>query len=84
MPFPSPEDLLDSGIEPMSPVLWVDALPLSHLGSPSELSSIKIMVNAKYSGDPHPLYNRSLETTETQKNHVKKENHSFIEVLPQQ
>ena len=36
--FPSPGDLPDSGIEPVSPIssaLQVDSLPLSHLGSPN-------------------------------------------------
>ena len=27
LPFPSPEDLPDPGIEPRSPTLWADALP---------------------------------------------------------
>ena len=29
--FPSPEDLPDPGIEPASPALQADSLPLSHL-----------------------------------------------------
>ena len=33
LPFPSPRDLADSGIKALSPVLQVDPLPLSHLGS---------------------------------------------------
>ena len=33
--FPSPGGLPDSGVELASPVLPVDFLPLSHLGSPS-------------------------------------------------
>ena len=32
--FPSPGDLLDPGIKPMSPAWQVDSLRLSHLGSP--------------------------------------------------
>ena len=32
--FPSPGDLPDPGIEPMSPAWQVDSLPLSHLASP--------------------------------------------------
>ncbi|XDA86486.1 hypothetical protein R6Z07M_016199 [Ovis aries] len=32
-----PQDLPDPGIEPMSPALQVDSLPLSHLGSPHTL-----------------------------------------------
>ena len=34
LPFPSPEDLPDPGIEPTSSALWEDSLPLSHQGSP--------------------------------------------------
>ena len=33
--LPSPVDLPDPGIEPGSPALWADSLPLSHQGSPS-------------------------------------------------
>ena len=39
LPFPSPGDLPDPGIEPESPVspTWqVDSLPLSHMGHPRE------------------------------------------------
>ena len=35
LPFPSPADLPDPGIKPMSPALQADSLPLSHLGSPN-------------------------------------------------
>ena len=34
--FPSPGDLPHSGIEPRSPALQADSLPLSHQGSPIE------------------------------------------------
>ena len=34
LPFPSPEDLPDPGIEPSTPTLQGDALPLNHLESP--------------------------------------------------
>ena len=34
LPFPSPGDLPDPGIKPVSPVLAGHSLPLSHLGSP--------------------------------------------------
>ena len=34
LPFPSPGDLPDPGIEPASPAWQADSLPLSHLGSP--------------------------------------------------
>ena len=33
LPFPSPGDLPNPGIEPMSSALQADFLPLSHLGS---------------------------------------------------
>ena len=36
-PFPSPGDLPDPGIEPGSPALQADSLPLSHQGSPNML-----------------------------------------------
>ena len=36
LPFPSPVDLPDPGIKPMSPAWQVDSLPLSHLGSPDQ------------------------------------------------
>ena len=32
LPFPSPGDFSEPGIEPMSSALQVDSLPLSHLG----------------------------------------------------
>ena len=34
LPFPSPDDLPDPGIEPMSLAWQADSLPLSRLGSP--------------------------------------------------
>ena len=34
LPFPSLGDLPDPGIEPTSPALQADSLPLSHQGSP--------------------------------------------------
>ena len=38
LPFPSPGDLLDPGIELDSPALQTDSLPLSHLGSLAHFS----------------------------------------------
>jgi len=37
LPFPSPRDPLDPGIEPVSPALVVDSLPLSYQRSPQRL-----------------------------------------------
>ena len=34
LPLPPPGDLPDPGIEPMSPAMVVDSLPVSHQGSP--------------------------------------------------
>ena len=35
LPFPSPEDLPDPGIEPWSPTLQADSLPFELQGSPN-------------------------------------------------
>ena len=34
LPFPSPKDLLDPGLEPTSPASQTDSLPLSRQGRP--------------------------------------------------
>ena len=38
LPFPSPEDLPDPGIEPVSPALWADALLSEPPGNPLSLT----------------------------------------------
>jgi len=40
LPFPSPGDLPDPGIEPGSPTLWADALPSEPPGKPTMFSRI--------------------------------------------
>ena len=46
LPFPSPGGLPDPGMEPMSPALQADSLPLSHQGSSSvSLGEIKCLTN---------------------------------------
>ena len=47
LPFPSPGDLPDPGIEPTSPVLQADTLPLSHKESPlsNNIKWIFIIIN---------------------------------------
>ena len=45
LPFPTPGNLLDPGIEPMSPAWQVDFLPLSYLGSPQRLL---VMIKVTY------------------------------------
>ena len=37
LPFPSPGDLPDPRIEPVSPELQAESLPLSHLGGPRKV-----------------------------------------------
>ena len=39
LPFPPPRDIPDSRIEPVSPALQVDSLPLNHVGSPPVTSA---------------------------------------------
>ena len=36
--FPTPGDLPNPGVEPVSPALWTDSLPLCHVGSPVGLT----------------------------------------------
>ena len=38
LPFPSPGDLPGPAVEPTSPALQVDSLPLSHKGSPTPIT----------------------------------------------
>ena len=38
LPFPTPGDLPDPGMKPMSPALQADSLSLSHLGSPMQVT----------------------------------------------
>ena len=54
LPLPSPEDLPDPGIEPVSPTSQADSLPLSHLGSPS--SMVNYMQPPKHAFLPRPRY----------------------------
>ena len=44
LPFPSPGNFLNSGIESLSPALQVDSLPLSHREAPGEEGSHVIYV----------------------------------------
>ena len=45
MPFPSPGDLPDPGIEPGSPVLQADSLPSAPPGNPLELPLISVKLH---------------------------------------
>ena len=42
LPVPSPEDLPNPGMEPTSPALQVDSLPLSHLESPRDRFNLSL------------------------------------------
>ena len=44
LPFPSPGDLLDPGIEPRSPALQVDALPSEPPGKPARRVASKCQI----------------------------------------
>ena len=44
LPFPSPEDLPDPGIEPGSPALWADALTSEPPGKPHNLDNIFLLL----------------------------------------
>ena len=55
LPFPSPGDLPNPGIEPRFPALWVDSLPLSHEGSPFNFST-NTLPSAKMVSKP-PVFN---------------------------
>ena len=44
LPFLSPRDLFDPGVEPASPTLAGRSLPLSHQGSPHWVTKVKMLV----------------------------------------
>ena len=47
LPFPFPGDLPNPGIEPRSPILWADSLPLSHQGNLYNIRYILINLTLK-------------------------------------
>ena len=47
LPFPSPGDLPNLGVEPKFPALQADSLPLSHWGSPFNAYYILTHFNSK-------------------------------------
>ena len=62
LPFPSPGDLPDPGIEAMSPALKTDSLPLSHQGTLGEVGRRKIgitPVNRGNKGEGESLEGRT-------------------------
>ena len=56
LPFPPPEDLPDPGIEPWTPAMQADSLPIEQQGSPLNLwwitqnsfKNLKILFNTPY------------------------------------
>ena len=42
LPFPTPGDLPDPGIKPVSPALQADSLSLSHVGSPMQVTCSRV------------------------------------------
>ena len=58
LPFPSPGDPLNPGIEPRSPELQVASLPLSPQGNPERKWKVKVKVaqSCLTLCDPHGLY----------------------------
>ena len=69
MPFPSPRNLQHPGINPMSPALQADSLPLSHQGRPSSfpcmhakpIQSCLTLCDPMDSILPHSSVNRILQ-----------------------
>ena len=66
LPFPSPGDLPDPGIEPESPLWQVVSLPLSHAAAAKSLQSCPTLcdpIDGSPSGSPVPgiLQARTLE-----------------------
>ena len=57
LPFLSPGDLSNSGIEPVSPALWVDFLPLNHQRRPIRVwrvNNTKVQLLGSESGSTTP------------------------------
>ena len=56
LPFPSPEDLPDPGIEPGAPVLQVDSLPSEPLGKPPGKEDSVSSVHLNFLGNSLKIY----------------------------
>ena len=72
LPFPSPGDLLDPGIEPRSPALQADALPSEPPGKPSSspraadlskilLQTCRIMIEPQCKSKHSPTVRKQIE-----------------------
>ena len=63
LPFSTPGDLPDPGIEPISPALQADSLLLSHRGSPKK--AIRVLKIAPRYANSHSSFIHSIEKEET-------------------
>ena len=61
LPFPSPGDHPDPGIEPRSPTLWADALPSEPPGNAGDPGSIPGLGRSPGEGNNNPLQYSCLE-----------------------
>ena len=76
-PFPSPGDLLNPGIEPTSPTLQVDSLPLSHQRSPLSIPThtlMKVNTHAR-THTHHSLLNPEIDNVEKYAKSLRAESH---------
>ena len=58
MPFPSPGDLPDPRIEPVSPALQTDSLPLSHQGNPT--AELRVSYQVTWETSTQACYSENL------------------------
>ena len=65
LPFPSPEDLPNPGIEPMSPALQADSLPTEQRGKPKEGSMCNSIQITKFILSKKVTHLRTLKVTYT-------------------
>ena len=62
LPFPSPGDLPDLGIEPRSPALWVDALPSELPAKSKHVQGTFVFYYVFILTTPHGLWDLSYQT----------------------
>ena len=61
LPFPSAGDLLNPGIEPLSPAWQADPLPLNHLGNPTAILEATYSRKNNNTMEVTWIYNKVLE-----------------------
>ena len=70
LPFPSPGDLPDPGIQPRSPALPADSLPTEPAGKPSEnIQTAEFNISIKHSNSRY-WETKNLETSRELKNRI--------------